>query len=120
MLDSYVVGNGEDRTDDVTSSLDDAGDAEAYPGDVTLDSDWWLGFGLANVDFGPEAIGGDVVELVPVYDARLELMVVRTLVPAIEDLNPKLHLIYFSILYLYLPFDVDATVEKIQVWESEH
>lgn len=37
MLDSYVVGNGEDRTDDVTSSLDDAGDAEAYPGDVTLD-----------------------------------------------------------------------------------
>ena len=37
MLDSYVVGNGEDRTDDVTSSLDDAGDVEAYPGDVTLD-----------------------------------------------------------------------------------
>ena len=100
MLDSYVVGNGEDRTDDVTSSLDDAGDAEAYPGDVTLDSDWWLGFGLANVDFGPEAIGGG--ELVPVYDARLELMVVRMLVPAIEDLNPKLHLqINFSILFIF-------------------
>ena len=99
MLGSYVVGNGEDRTDDVTSSLDDAGDAEAYPGDVTLDSDWWLGFGLANVDFGPEAIGGG--ELVPVYDARLELIVVRTLVPAIEDLNPKSHLISLPIFFIF-------------------
>ena len=51
---------------------------------------------MANVDFGPEAIGGGVVELVPVYDARLELMVVRTLVPAIEDLNPEL---YFTNFY---------------------
>ena len=71
------------------SSWDDVGDVEAYPVDVTLDQDWWLGFGLANVDFGPEAIGGGVAELVPVYDARLELVVVLMLVQAIEDLNPK-------------------------------
>ena len=71
------------------SSWDDVGDVEAYPVDVTLGQDWWLGFGLANVDFGPEAIGGGVAELVPVYDARLELVVVLMLVQAIEDLNPK-------------------------------
>jgi len=51
---------------------------------------------LANVDFGPEAIGGGVVELVPVYDARLELVVVLMLVPAIEDLNPKVLIISIS------------------------
>ena len=36
MLDLYVVGNGEDRTDDVMSSWDDVGDVGAYPVDVTL------------------------------------------------------------------------------------
>ena len=70
---------------------------------------------MANVDFGPEAIGGGVAELVPVYDARLELVVVLMLVQAIEDLNPKvffLNIFFRSVLYL--PFDVDVAVEKIQ------
>ena len=57
---------------------------------------------MANVDFGPEAIGGGVVELVPVYDARLELMVVvRMLVPAIEDLNPKSYLFSITIFFIF-------------------
>ena len=56
---------------------------------------------MANVDFGPEAIGGGVAELVPVYDARLELVVVLMLVQAIEDLNPKVFFKYFLFQVLY-------------------